>query len=142
MRTVAITALVLTAACGRWSQPPAHAMVASLEGTSWRLVKFVGGDGKALEPDDRSRYTVAFGTRSDVRVRFDCNQGRGTWHATPPRWIELRPLALTRAACPPGSLHDQLARQWQSIQSYHVSLGHLFLSMPEGGVYEFEPLTP
>jgi len=33
---------------------------ADLGGTSWELVKFEGSDGKALTPDDRSKYTVTF----------------------------------------------------------------------------------
>jgi para-nitrobenzyl esterase len=54
--------------------------------------------------------------------------------------IEFGPLALTRAMCPPGSLHDQWVKQWPYIRSYVVKDGHLFLSlMADGGIYEFEP---
>ena len=53
---------------------------------------------------------------------------------------ELGPLALTRAACPAGSLHDQIAKHWTYIRSYMVKEGHLFLSlMADVGTYEFEP---
>ena len=47
---------------------------ASLANTSWRRVKFQGGDDKTLRPDDRSTYTIAF--RGDGRVsrRIDCSQ--------------------------------------------------------------------
>ena len=48
---------------------------------------------------------------------------------------------MTRAACPPGSLHDRLVRQWPFIRSYVIKDGRLFLSlMADGGVYEFEAL--
>ena len=50
-----------------------------LAGTSWQLVKFEGGDGTVLTPDDRAKYTIAFETDSTVSVRVDCNRGRGTW---------------------------------------------------------------
>ncbi len=44
--------------------------------------------------------------------------------------------------CPPGSLHDQIVKQWGNIRSYVMKDGHLFLSlMADGGIYEFEPAT-
>ena len=33
-----------------------------LAGTSWQLVRFQGSDGLVLTPDDRSKYTITFGT--------------------------------------------------------------------------------
>ena len=51
------------------------------------------------------------------------------------------PLALTRAMCPPGSLHDRIVKHWPYFRSYVVQNGHLFLAlMADGGIYEFEPL--
>ena len=58
----------------------------------------------------------------------------------PPAQLEFGPLALTRAMCPAGSLHDQIARQWSVIRSFVIKDGHLFLSlMADGGTYKFEP---
>jgi hypothetical protein len=34
----------------------------TLGGTSWQLVRFQGSDDKILTPDDKSKYTIAFGT--------------------------------------------------------------------------------
>lgn len=54
--------------------------------------------------------------------------------------VLIGPLALTRAKCPPGSLHDQIVKQWGNIRSYVIRDGHLFLAlMADGGIYEFEP---
>jgi para-nitrobenzyl esterase len=104
--------------------------------------EFEGGDGTTLTPHDRSKYTIAFGSDSGVSVRIDCNRGRGLWRSTPPSGLEFGPLALTRAMCHPGSLHDQIARQWPLIRSCVVKDGYLFLSlMADGGIYEFEPLS-
>ena len=51
-------------------------------------------------------------------------------------------MALTRAMCPPGSLHDQIVKQWPHLRSYVMRDGHLFLSlMADGVIYEFEPMT-
>lgn len=111
----------------------------SLGGTSWQFVRFQGGDGRLLVPDDRSRYTIAFGADGGVSVRFDCNRGHGTWKSTVPGQIEFGPMALTRAMCPPGSLHDQFVSQWEYLRSYVMRDGRLFLSlMADGGIYEFE----
>jgi putative lipoprotein len=112
-----------------------------LRGTSWQLVEFEGGDGTRLIPDERAKYTIAFGTDGRVSVRIDCNRGSGSWRSAGPNHLEFGPLALTRAMCPPGSLHDRIVRHWPFIRSYVTRDGHLFLSlMADGGIYEFEPM--
>ena len=111
-----------------------------LENTSWQLVQFRGGDGTIETPDDRGKYTIAFAAAGQLAARLDCNRGRGTWKPTGRRQIEFGPLALTRAKCPPESLHDQMARHWTLIRSYVIKDGHLFLSLADGGTYEFEPM--
>jgi putative lipoprotein len=113
-----------------------------LAGTSWQLVKFQGGDGTELTPDASQKYTIAFGTDGRVSARIDCNRGNGTWRSGGPNHLEFGPLALTRMMCPPGSLHDRIARHWPYVRSYIIRDGHLFLSlMADGGIYEFEPLN-
>jgi para-nitrobenzyl esterase len=112
-----------------------------LAGTSWQLVKFQGGDGKTITPDDGAKYTIEFASGGRLTARVDCNRGRGTWRQSGTNGLRLGPLALTRAQCPPGSLHDQIVKQWPNIRSYVVKDGHLFLAlMADGGIYEFEPL--
>ena len=50
-------------------------------------------------------------------------------------------MAVTRAMCPPGSLHDQIISQWNTMRSYVIRDGRLFLSlMADGGIYEYEPI--
>ena len=108
-------------------------------GTSWRLVKFVGGNRKVLTALDRSKYRVAFAVDGSVTVRIDCNRGRGTWKSPQPGQIELGPLALTRAMCPAAELTNRLAHDWTNMRSYVFADGHLFLGlMADGGTYEFE----
>lgn len=121
-------------------RPPA-AGSETLQGTSWQLVEFVGGDDRRLTPDDQAKYTIEFAAGGLVAARIDCNRGRGTWKATSAGQLELGALALTRAKCPEGSLHDQIARQWTHVRSVVMRDGHLFLSlMADGGTYEFAPL--
>jgi para-nitrobenzyl esterase len=109
--------------------------------TSWQFVKFQGGDGTLLMPDDKAKYTVAFGADGSVSVRFDCNRGRGTWKSPGPQQLQFSPMALTRAMCPPGSLHDHFVKQWPFVRTYTMKDGHLLLSlMADGGIFEFEPM--
>lgn len=111
-----------------------------LAGTSWQLVRFQGGDDTTLTPDDRSKYTIAFGADGQVTARIDCNRGRATWRPSGVSQVALGPLALTRARCPAGSMHDQIVKNWSSIRTYLLREGHLFLLlMADGGAYEFEP---
>lgn len=114
---------------------------AGLAGTAWKMVRFQGGDDTIVTPDDPAKYTLQFGADGGVSVRFDCNRGRGAWKTSGASQLELGPLALTRALCPPGSLHDRLVKDWGFVRSYVLKDGRLFLSlMADGGIYEFEPL--
>ena len=123
------------------AQASAPSNSSSLAGTSWQLVNFQGSDGTTLTPDDRSKYTIEFSADGQLTARVDCNRGRGTWKSAGTNQVEFGPLALTRAQCPAGSLHDQIVKQWGYIRSYMIKDGHLFLSlMADGGIYEFEPL--
>jgi para-nitrobenzyl esterase len=133
-----LAALMLVCSC---AQIEPRSAAESLGGTSWQLVRFQGGDGKVLTPDASAKYTIAFGADGSVSARIDCNRGRGGWKSAGPNQLEFGPMALTRAMCPPGSLHDHIVRQWGFVRSYVIKDGRLFLSlMADGGIYEFEPL--
>jgi uncharacterized lipoprotein YbaY len=119
------------------------AAATGLAGTSWRLVRFAGGDDTILMPGDPDRYTIQFVAGGQLVVRIDCNRGRGTWKSSEASQLEFGPLALTRMQCPEGSLHDRIVQQWPFVRSYVIRNGHLHLSlMADGGIYEFEPLSP
>jgi para-nitrobenzyl esterase len=138
-------AALLLAACAATPQTPPpseppRADAPSLGGTTWQLVRFQGGDDTTLTPDDRTKYTIAFNSDGSLSARIDCNRGRGTWTSEAPGQIRLGSLALTRAMCPPGSMHDRIVKDWPYVRSYVRKDGHLFLSlMADGGIYEFEP---
>ena len=121
--------------------PPLAA--SGLAGTSWRLVKFQSMDDTTLKPDDRSKYTITFEGGGKLTARIDCNRGVGTWKEGGPSQITFGPMALTRAMCAPGSMHDQIVRNWEHITSYVLRDGHLFLAVKmDSGIYEFEPVPP
>src|SRR5262245_65398271 len=90
LRTCLVVALIaLTAACFKKTSRTSH----PLEGTSWQLVAFTGGDGKVLAPDDPAKYTVAFRAGGELTARVDCNRGRGTGKPSGASGRELRHLA-------------------------------------------------
>jgi para-nitrobenzyl esterase len=125
------------------AKPAEQLPAPSLAGTSWQLVQFQGGDDTVLRPDDGSKYTLSFVGDGRLSARVDCNRGSGTWKSSEPGRLEFGPMAITRAFCPPPSLHDQILRQLPHVRSYVVRDGHLFLSlMADGGIFEFEPARP
>jgi putative lipoprotein len=122
--------------------PPRSPQSVNLAGTAWQLVRFQGGNGATRVPDVRSNYTISFGADGRVAARIDCNSGSGTWTSAGSSQLTFGPLVTTRVACRPGSLYNQIARNWQYVRSYTMRNGHLFLSlMADGGTYEFEPIT-
>jgi len=113
-----------------------------LTGTSWQLVKFQGGDGTVLRPDEPAKYTIEFLEDGILAARIDCNRARGSWKSDGPNRLEFGPMAITRAMCPPGSLHDRIVKHLPYLVSYVVKERHLFLSLQaDGGIYEFEPVV-
>jgi para-nitrobenzyl esterase len=134
--------MVLAAITGGVRQQTTLEGATTLQGTKWQLVKFQGGDERTLTPDDPAKYTIEFAAGGRLAARVDCNRGRGTWKATGSSQLELGPLALTRAKCPEGSLHEQIAKQWTFVRSFVIKDGHLFLAlMADGGIYEFRPVA-
>jgi len=135
----AFSLLLATAAVlGCAQNPPQGAP--ELVGPTWQLVRFQGGDGKVDMPVDRSQYSLVFNANGSVFARIDCNRGSGTWKSAGPGGLEIGPMAMTRAMCPPRSLYNQVETQLPNVRSYVIRNGHLFLSlMADGGIYEFEP---
>jgi len=133
----ATTSSVLTFAGG---QKPSAAN--ELAGTSWKLVKFQGGDETTLVPDDGSKYTITFGSNGRVSARVDCNRGSSTWKSSRANELQFGSWSRTSAKCAPGSLHDKIVTEGANVSRYSIKDGHLFLSgMSAGGFYELEPLT-
>ena len=132
--------VLATAGCRSLAPQSADASGGTLIGVTWQLVKFQGGDDTLLRPDDKSKYTLAFGADGRLSARIDCDRGSGSWKSPEKGRLERGPMALTRARCPPGSLHDRMVKQLPFVRSYIIKDGHLFLSlMADGGIYEFEP---
>jgi para-nitrobenzyl esterase len=112
-----------------------------LEGTSWQLVKIQGADDTTVVPGDKSKYTITFGRGGRVTVRVDCNRGGSTWKSGRPGELQFGSWSMTRAKCPPGSLHDRIVTEGGNVRKYVIKDGRLILSgMSAGGSYELERL--
>jgi heat shock protein HslJ len=112
-----------------------------INGTSWQLVKFQGPDERIFTPDDKSKYTIKFGTDGRVVARVDCNRASSTWRATAKGELQFGSWSRTSEKCGPGSLHDQIVHEGGAVRSFAIKDGHLFLSgMEAGGYYEMELL--
>ena len=112
-----------------------------LAGSKWQLVNISSMDDHVDTPDDRSQYTLEFGSDGTVSLRADCNRGMGSWTSDTTGQLGFGPVASTRAMCPPGSLSDRYLNQFQWVRSYVMKNGHLFMAtMADGSIIEFEPM--
>jgi heat shock protein HslJ len=104
-------------------------------------VKFQGSD-ETFVPDDKSKYTINFGSNGRVTARVDCNRASTTWRANAKGELQFGSWSRTSAKCGAGSLHDRIVNDGAAVRNFAIKDGHLFLSgMEGGGYYELEP-TP
>lgn len=93
---------------------------------------------ETVKPDRPERYTIRFERTGRVALRADCNRGGGSYTVLPDRRLTVGPIALTRMACPSGSLSDRFANDVGRVSSYFVRDGALFLEMPvDSGTLRF-----
>jgi len=83
-----------------------------------------------MDVDAPDRYTLRFGADGRVALRADCNRGMGGYTVSADRRLALKPIALTRAMCPPGSLSDRFAKEVGRATSYFLKDGDLNAAVP------------
>lgn len=119
----------------------ASASTSELSDTAWKLVRISSMDDSVAEPAPAAEYSVAFNADGSASFQVDCNRGAGSWKSASPGQLAFGPLALTRAMCPPGSIHDQFVRELEYVRSYVIRDGHLHLAtMADGSILEFQPV--
>ena len=96
----------------------------ALADTSWKLDS-VGG----VRPDDPARYTIAFLAEGRAALRLDCNRVSGAWSADGAGGLRFGPMAMTRAACPDGSLDTKVAAALARVRGYRVEDGRLIMRL-------------
>lgn len=98
-------------------------------------------DDQVFTPDDPDRYTLTFATGGTLSVQADCNRGHGTWTREGASGLQFGPIALTRMACPPGSIEARFVADLGYVRSFVERDGHVFLAtMADGAILEFEPI--
>ena len=102
---------------------------AALGGVTWEWEKFEGSDDVVFLPEDPAAYTLRFETDDHALVRADCNIGSGTVKFDDST-IEIDGIALTRKACPEGSLGTEYVRLLDDASSYLFVGGKLALVLP------------
>lgn len=113
----------------------------ALGGTTWQLRRIRSADDAVDEPRNPAEYTLRFDSDGRAAVRADCNRGGGSW-TTDGASLSFGPLAMTRAMCPRGSLHDRFVAQLALVRSYRLQDGRLHLvTAADGAIIEFEPLA-
>jgi para-nitrobenzyl esterase len=101
----------------------------------------LSGKGTEVVADDPSKYTLEFIDDDQVLVRVDCNRGKGT-ATIDGTSIDLQ-VALTRAACPPGSLSTEYTGDLNDAVSWVIRDGQLHLALPvDAGIATFRPVVP
>lgn len=134
--------LVLMAACSPAEQEgesiDAVAQNYSLEDSNWQLVQLTVLGGFVFEPEDHSKYVLNFRNGNRLTGNSDCNSITGSWLQDNSE-LRFEPFVTTRALCPPGSLHNNLALYLKDVQAFSFRDDHLVLTTPTQGVeIEFE----
>src|SRR6185436_8966212 len=89
-----------------------------LSGTSWQLVKFQGPDERTFTPDDKSKYTIEFGSNGRVVARVDCNRASSTWRTTAKGELKFGSWSRTTAKCGAGSLHNKIVTEGAAVNNF------------------------
>lgn len=90
-----------------------------------------------LVVDQPDRYTLEIQPGGKALVRADCNRGSASYRLDG-RILAIKLGALTRAACPPGSLADRYLKALETVVSQRTKGENLFLDLPaDAGTLKF-----
>jgi heat shock protein HslJ len=101
----------------------------------WRWEGQLANDKLVVDQPDR--YTLEIQAGGKALVRADCNRGPASYKING-RGLTIKLGALTRAACPVGSLADRYLKALEAVVSQRTKGEHLFLDLPgEAGTLKF-----
>jgi len=132
-----VSAATLLAACAAASAAPEGAGAPQgVVDITWEWVSTVTPVTR-VEVRDPERYTLFLQSDGPARVRFDCNQGSGTYEMAPGK-LAFGPFMSTRMACPEDSQDAQYADGLQRVVSFFLRDGDLYLELPmDSGTMRF-----
>lgn len=117
-----------------------------LTGTRWRLIEYQSMDEQgSTQPEDPTKYTMELNVDGTVNMVLDCNRAHGTWTTEPGEYgdsgsFEFGPLAMTKAMCPQPSMDQIIASNSESVATFLLKEGNLYLSLKaDGGIIAWEP---
>jgi heat shock protein HslJ len=129
----AVTAPDATAAPEPQATPaPDQVMGANpLTGTVWEWAALLKTNPptQSVVPDPAS-YTVIFGADGQMAIKADCNNAQATYVLENDA-LAITLGAVTRAACPPGSLSNDFLTSLSKVGSYVMDGGDLILRLAE-----------
>ena len=111
---------------------------APLAGVTWRWVAFRDTKQEYAVPAAPD-YTLVFNEDGTVNVVADCNNGSGTYTINSDATMTISVQAMTRAACPSGSLSDTFIEYLNQAGPFEVDeTGALLIDlMADGGRMTF-----
>ncbi len=115
----------------------APTLPAEVVDTTWHWVSLTT-PVEQVTVDAPDKYTIRFDKSGKVAVKADCNRGMISYTVSADRRIELKPMALTKAMCPPGSLSDRFVKEVTRASNYFRKDGDLYLQLPvDSGTLRF-----
>lgn len=108
-----------------------------LADADWQLLNIQYADGRVSEPTF-GEYSLEFDFDEErMYVVADCNQGSAGFEATDDGRLVLGPIALTRMACPAGSISDEFVAELGLGSSFSFEEGHLIVHNLDGNSLVF-----
>jgi heat shock protein HslJ len=126
---LSITGLVALASCSAVPPGEAGARLRSPEAAAglWHWEATVT-PVETIGTANPERYTLELQPGGVALVRADCNRGRGSYEIGEGR-IKFGAIAVTRMACPPGSLDGRYLKDLQRATIFFVEGGKLYLDL-------------
>lgn len=87
---------------------------------AWEVRDPNGNEIDAHSVPNPEHYTLTFHEDGTFTARLDCNSANGSYVTSPPDSIRMEAGPMTMAACPPGSLADQMAETFAQAQNYRL----------------------
>ena len=140
-RTAAVGLAAALAACTTPATMPWVERKPALTGSVWRWTETLTSDDTRIRPAAPERYSLEFLPDGATRVRADCNTGSGRYETAADRKLTLGRMAVTQAACLPGSLGDAYLKGLANVSGYRFDGDNLVLMLKhDSGTMRFVPL--
>lgn len=133
-----LSALLISAslaACGTTGSVSSLQQATSLTDTAWTLLAYrpAATGSEDIQPARREHFRLHFLADGRLTAQIDCNRGSGNWKVTSTKTdgggLHISAVSLTRMMCPPDRIGDLLPQQIESVQSYRIVDGRLYLEL-------------